>query len=360
MNTAGAAEDAFAINGRFFSQPTTGVQRYAREVVAAIDGLLSAAGRHGTVLAPYGGEIPPMRAIDVRRAGPAGGHLWEQAVLPSRWRGPLLNLCNTAPVVRSRQVVCIHDANVFRMPESYGRSFRTLYRTLQPLLARRASRIATVSRDSARQLASHLPIRAEDVAVLPNGHEHALRWDAAAATVFDGRPQERPFVLLLGSRARHKNAALILGLAGAFDDLGLDLLVAGGGAGIFAADRLGDGPNVRWLGKVSDDDLALLFSRALCLAFPSFTEGFGLPILEAMALGCPVISSDRASMPEVCGDAALMASPDDPAAWLAHVTSLAGSPSLRQDLGDRGRRQAGRFRWAETAQGYLDLFGANP
>ena len=360
MSAAGTVGDGFAINGRFFGQPTTGVQRYAREVVAAIDGLLSAEGRHGTVLAPHGGDIPPMRAIDVRRAGPSGGHLWEQAVLPSRWRGPLLNLCNTAPVVRSRQVVCIHDANVFRMPESYGRSFRALYRTLQPLLARRSSRIATVSRDAARQLAGHLPIRAEDVAVLPNGHEHALRWDAGAATVFDARPQERPFVLLLGSRARHKNAGLILGLAEALDGLGLDLLVAGGGAGIFAADRLGDGPNVRWLGKVSDDDLALLFSRALCLAFPSFTEGFGLPILEAMALGCPVISSDRASMPEVCGDAALMASPDDPAAWLTHVEALVASPLLSEELRERGRRQAGRFRWAETARGYLDLFEAAP
>ena len=357
---AASAGDGFAINGRFFGQPTTGVQRYAREVVSALDGLLSAAGRAGTVMAPHGGEIPPMRAIAVRRAGPAGGHLWEQAILPSRWHGPLLNLCNTAPVVRRRQVVCMHDANVFRMPESYGRSFRTLYRTLQPLLARRSARIATVSRDAARQLAAHLPVRAEDVAVLPNGHEHALRWNAAAASVFDARPQERPFVLLLGSRARHKNIGLVLGLAEALDGLGLDLLVAGGGAGIFAAERLGDAPNLRWLGKVSDDDLALLFSRALCLAFPSFTEGFGLPILEAMALGCPVVSSDRASMPEVCGDAALMASPDDPAAWLAHVAALAASPALRDELRGRGRRQAARFSWAETARGYLDLLEEGP
>lgn len=353
---SGAADSAFAINGRFFGQPTTGVQRYAREVVAALDGLLSASGRRGTVMAPHGGDIPPMRAIGVRRAGPAAGHLWEQAVLPSRWRGPLLNLCNTAPLVRAEQVLCIHDANVFRMPESYGRSFRTLYRTLQPMLARRSSRIATVSRDAARQLAQHLPVKADAVAVLPNGHEHALRWKCHAATVFDGMPQERPFVLLLGSRARHKNAALVLDLAGALDALDLDLLVAGSGAGIFAADRRVDSPNVRWLGKVSDDDLALLFSRALCLAFPSFTEGFGLPIVEAMALGCPVVSSDRASMPEVCGDAALMASPDDPGAWLAHVAALASSEGLRDELRERGRHQAKRFSWADTARGYLALF----
>ena len=263
------------------------------------------------MLAPKGPDsIPAMRSIEVRRVGPLGGHLWEQAVLPSRWRGPLLNLCNTAPAMRGDQVVCIHDANVHRMPDSYGRGFRMLYRTLQPMLARRAARIATVSHDAARQLAQHLPVRVEDVVVLPNGHEHALRWRREAATVFDAEPQRRPFVLLLGSRARHKNAGLVLGLAGALDRMGVDLLVAGSRAAIFAAERAADGPNIRALGPVTDDDLALLFSRALCLAFPSFTEGFGLPIVEAMALGCPVVSSDRASMPEVCGDAALMASPD--------------------------------------------------
>ncbi len=355
--TPGAVAATFAINGRFFGQSTTGVQRYAREVVSALDAILSASGRAGIVVAPENaGRIPAMRAIEIRRTGPTDGHLWEQAVLPSRWHGPLLNLCNTGPVIRARQVVCIHDANVFRMPDSYGRGFRVLYRTLQPLLARRSSRIATVSRDAARQLARHLPVKAEDVAVLPNGHEHALRWINDAATVFDGCPQDRPFVLLLGSRARHKNAELILGLAAAFDALGLDLLVAGGAASIFAAERRVEAANIRWLGAVSDDDLALLFSRALCLAFPSFTEGFGLPIVEAMALGCPVISSDRASMPEVCGDAALFAPPDDPGAWLAHVKALKDSATLRDDLRGRGRRQAATFSWAATADGYLKLF----
>lgn len=351
------AEGTFAINGRFFGQPTTGVQRYAREVVAAIDALLWASGRRGTVVAPAGGAIPPMRAIGVRRAGPANGHVWEQAILPSRWRGPLLNLCNTAPVMRADQVVCMHDANVFRMPESYGRGFRMVYRALQPALARRSSRIATVSRDAARQLAQHLPVKAADVVVLPNGHEHALAWKREASTVFADAPQHRPFVLLLGSRARHKNAALVLDLAGALDAMGLDLVVAGGGAPVFAADHRADDSNVRRLGRVSDDDLALLFSRALCLAFPSFTEGFGLPVVEAMALGCPVISSDRASLPEVCGDAALMAPPDDPGAWLAHVAALASSEGLREELRGRGRRQAERFSWTSTARGYLDLFG---
>ena len=328
---------SFAVNGRFLSQPVTGVQRYARNVVGSLDVALAAEGGGAVVLTPPGTAAPRFAALDVRAVGPGSGHAWEQAVLPLRWRGRLLNLCNTAPVARADQVVCIHDANVFREPDSYGRAFRALYRSLLPVLASRSARISTVSRDAARQLAAHLPVAERDIAVLPNGHEHALLWDPSRAALPAGTGLDRPFVLALGSRARHKNLALLLGLAPALDAMGLDLLVAGGGGAIYAGIAEARHPNVRRLGTVSDDDLALLMDRALCLAFPSFTEGFGLPIVEAMARGCPVVSSDRASMPEICGDAALMAAPDAPHAWLAHVTALHGSPALRADLAGRGR-----------------------
>ncbi|TXM67319.1 glycosyltransferase family 4 protein [Methylobacterium sp. WL69] len=349
---------AYAINGRFLTQPLTGVQRYAREVLGALDRNLAATRRRSTLVAPPKPcAMPRLDAIDVRITQAPSGHLWEQAVLPMNWRGPLLNLCNTAPVMRASQVVCIHDANVFRMPESYGWRFRALYRTLQPMIVRRAARIATVSHDAARQLAEHLPIALRDVEILPNGHEHALRWNAADAQVFSQTPQGRPFVLLLGSRARHKNIGLILGLAGTLDTLGVDLLVAGDDGGIFTGIETVRAANIRMLGRVSDDDLALLFSRAICLAFPSFTEGFGLPVLEAMASGCPVVSSDRSSLPEICGGAALMASPNEPEIWAAHLAALVGSTALRDDLRGRGRIQAARYSWNTTARGYLDLCG---
>ncbi len=351
-------QDGFAVNGRFLSQPVTGVQRYALSVTRGIDAILASQGRKALVVTPPGCPAPAFEALDVLRTGPGSGHPWEQAVLPVRWRGPLLSLCNTGPLARAEQVLCVHDANVFRAPESYGRGFRTLYRTLQPMLAARVARVTTVSGDSARQVAEHLSLRVEDVLVLPNGHEHALSWDPSRSTVLAAQPQDRPFVLALGSRARHKNLSLLVGLAPELDALGLDLLVAGGGAGIFAAHAQGTAPNVRHLGTVTDDDLALLMGRATCLAFPSLTEGFGLPIVEAMALGCPVVSSDRASMPEVCGDAALMASPEDPAAWRDAFSRLASSPSLGRELADRGRQQVRRFSWDATARGYLDAMAS--
>jgi glycosyltransferase involved in cell wall biosynthesis len=348
----------FDINGRFLSQTTTGVQRYAREIVRAIDQILVASNGAGRLLAPaLDAPAPSYRAIQTHLVSPGQGHVWEQFILPMRSRQPLLNLCNTAPAFASQQVVCIHDANVFEHPESYSRAFRYYYRGLQPWVARRAARVTSVSKDAAQQIARHIGIAAGKIDVLPNGHEHALRWDASLSRIFDAAPPRRPYVLLLGSRAKHKNIDLIAGMAKSLDLLDIDIIVAGGDASIFSQAAIAQASNLRCCGRVSDDDLAMLLSKALCLAFPSLTEGFGLPIVEAMALGCPVVSSNRASLPEICGGAALIADPLDGAAWMRHFADLAGSPTLVADLRARGAEQVKKFSWVNSALGYLNLFG---
>jgi glycosyltransferase involved in cell wall biosynthesis len=352
----------FGVNGRFLTQPVTGVQRYARNVVMAMDAALSQLGASAPIIAPASASDPGLSTMPLIRTGPLAGHVWEQSVLPFRWRGErLLNLCNSAPVTKADQVLCIHDANVFAAPESYSAAFRAVYPPLQRLLARRVARIATVSAYSARQIAQYLPVCASDIVVLPNGHEHALAWDPALARIGPSveanvrQHSDRSFVLALGSRARHKNMQLLLAAAPELAAMGLDVIVAGGGAGIFASETLPSASNVKVVGHLADHDLAYLMDRALCLVFPSWTEGFGLPIVEAMARGCPVVSSDRASMPEVCGDAALMAPPDNPAAWVEHIRALAQSLSLRQELTGRGHEQVRLFSWAKTASGYIEL-----
>lgn len=363
--TAGAA---FAVNGRFLTQPVTGVQRYARNVVLALDRALADNGSTAPILIPAAAKVaaaadPALAGVanmSLVASGAGGGHAWEQGALPFLWPGRLLNLCNTAPAMKADQVVCLHDVNVHAAPGSYGLAFRTAYAWLQPLLARRAARITTVSHASARQLARHLPVKASEIAVLPNGHEHALEWQPerarlAPGAVADIAARGRRFALALGSRARHKNLALLAEIAPALDALGIDIVIAGGGGAIFAESDMATAPNLRQIGRVEDDDLAWLMDRALFLAFPSWTEGFGLPIIEAMARGCPVISSNRASMPEVCGDAALMASPDDPAAWTRHAEALSGSAGLRSELAGKGLERARVFSWRDTANGYLTL-----
>lgn len=356
-----SAGESFSINGRFLTQPMTGVQRYAFNVTRAMGAILAQRGETVPLLVPSNTVDPKLNGTPLKIIGRSSGHIWEQFTLPRAWPSRLLNLCNTAPAFKTDQVVCIHDANVFLAPESYGVSFRAFYKTLQPLLAQRVARISTVSAFSAREIAQHLSLKVSDIVVLPNGHEHVHTWDPNQATQaplalrrnLDGT--ERPFVLALGSRARHKNLGLLFGLAAELSDIGVDLVVAGGQAGIFAPEELQRNDNVQHLGFVTDHDLAYLFERALCLAFPSFTEGFGLPALEAMARGCPVVSTDRASLPEICGHAALLARPDQPEQWMMHVRALLASADLREDLIGRGRNQAALFSWTDTAQGYLDL-----
>jgi glycosyltransferase involved in cell wall biosynthesis len=338
----------------------TGVQRYAYEIVSAIDILIGE--RHPLaesirveVLCPEGGPLSsPFVNVPLRILPRATGHIWEQAVLPLRIRSALLSLCNTGPIVLKRQILCIHDANTWLAPESYGRTFRTGTRILQPALARQVARVTTVSAFS-RDALVRLGIAPKGkIDVIHDGHEHALRWDATRSR-FREIDFPRPFVLLVGSKAPHKNVGIIYRVAGALNASGIDVYVTGGqNKMLYAQERLGELPeNMRHLGKVDDDDLAWLYRHALCLAFPSRTEGFGLPPLEAMALGCPVISSDAASLPEVCGNAAIYAAPGDPTAWLKALERIASDAGARKRLVTSGFQQAKLFSWREGALKYL-------
>lgn len=353
-------KDSFAVNGRFLTQTPTGVQRYALNVLKALDEA-NDGDALTPLLVPPGAADPGLKSFERLEIGSRlKGHAWEQCALPLNWRGPLLNLCNTAPVLKKSQIVCIHDGNVFAAPDSYSLAFRTAYKSIQPVLAKRATRIATVSHASARQLARYLPIDAKDIAVLPNGYEHVLQWNADAADIAPRivasiASRSRRYVFALGSRAKHKNLSLLSKIAAELDAFGIDIVVAGGDFGIFNEGTAEQHSNVIIAGRVSDDDIAYFLKHALCLAFPSLNEGFGLPVVEAMALGCPIVSSYHSSMAEVCGDAALLASPFDPAQWLRHIENLKSSGSLADDLRAKGFVQMQKFSWRNTAAGYREL-----
>ncbi|MGA7807160.1 glycosyltransferase family 4 protein [Bradyrhizobium sp.] len=349
----------WAINGRFLSQRMTGVQRYALEIVAALDELL--AQRRDIVptmrlVVPSTVETAPrLSNIAVCRTGFGSGHAWDQFVLPLYAGAGVLSLGNFGPVLARNHVVCIHDANTFILPESYSRSFGLIYRTLLPLVGKRARRVATVSRFSADMLVKYGIARQDKIFVAPNGHEHVLRWDATRARLPLLAQLKRPYILLLGSSARHKNIDVILNQAQALDEAGIDVIVAGGSSSIFAGrEPVARRPNVHHAGFVGDDELAALYEQAMCLVFPSRTEGFGIPPLEAMAKGCPVISSNAASLVEVGGDAVIYVDPDDSSRWKDAIIGLAANPDLRASLAAKGRQRADLFSWKRSAQLYLD------
>lgn len=355
----------WAINGRFLAQPLTGVQRYAEEIVSAIDVLrverpsLADEVDIELLVPPETRRTLPLRTIRTRMVGRGSGHLWEQAVLPAELRGGLLGLCNTGPVAIRRQIVCIHDVNPRAYPTSYSLQFRLFYRALLPLVGRRSCQVTTVSRYSAGELARYGICKPDRITVLPNGHEHALRWRPmhSPATAAVAGPDT---IVVIGSTIPHKNVRLVLSLADRLAAANLRIAVVGAAdPRVFsAAVPLAEADNVSWLGRLSDAELAALLGDSLCLAFPSFVEGFGLPPLEAMALGCAVVVSDGTSLPEVCGNAALYASPDDACSWLEHFVRLRNEPGLRAALVARGMARSRLFSWRESARGYLDLMAS--
>ena len=352
----------WTVNGRFLSQPVTGVQRYAREILTSLDAQLTEDAmlrdrlKIELLLPPDAREQPALQSIGVRQVGPLTGHAWEQLVLPLHAGGGLISLCNTGPVLKSRQIVCIHDLNTRIFPESYSRTFRLVYRVLTPLLLRRATQVATVSNFSASLMESYGLKPRRGIMVIPNGHEHTARWkpEHTVATASASGPDT---IVLLGSNAPHKNVGLILGMADRLADEGFRIALVGScDPRVFASGKQSSLPdNVIALGRLSDDALAALLQDSLCLAFPSFVEGFGLPPLEAMSLGCPVVASDRTSLPEVCGTAALYADPEEADAWTASFRRLRCEEGLRHALVKAGREQAMRFSWNASARLYLEL-----
>lgn len=354
-------------NGRFLGRSMTGVERYAYEVVSAIDELIGAGEapaevREFVIAVPKGTSTEqPWTHIKCVSVGSLTGYPWEQIELLAFARGDVLvNLCNTAPILHPNHITCVHDAHVWLVPENYSNAFRLIYRFLIPRVIKSSAKWMTVSKFSEASLRRlGVASRAAD-RVTYNGYEHTRRWDQSRATL---KREELParYVFAIGSLSKNKNFELVAKLSELLSPLGIKVVVAGGGnAKVFNGRPTSDAPldNIVRVGRVSDDDLHLLYSNALCFVFPSHYEGFGLPLVEAMALGCPVISSNTSAMPEVAGDAAILLDANSVAKWFSAVDELSTKPELRQSLIDAGRRRVLQFSWRETAKAVLELLAS--
>jgi glycosyltransferase involved in cell wall biosynthesis len=354
----------WAINGDFLALQPTGVARYAREVTLALDGLIATKQSltrdlELSILAPRAPAEPlPLKAIALRIVPefnrPRLPQFWVQVQLPRHVTGGLLSFCNLAPIALRRHIVCIHDLHTWLMPNSYGRLFRWAHRVVLPILGRRVSLVTTVSTLSRDHLVQFGVAPREKIVVTYNGSNHVARWRPGLAKLDIAGC--RPFVLCLGRSQQYKNLELMLQIAQPLDALGLDVCIAGDIGASTVRRYCQEVPaNVRLLGRIGDHDLAKLLSQALCFIFPSRIEGFGLPAVEAMALGCPVIASNAPCLPEVCGAAALYADPDDVAAWVGAIRRVKGDADLRRRMIDDGYSRAHSFSWPRIAETYLEL-----
>jgi glycosyltransferase involved in cell wall biosynthesis len=345
------------LNGRFLTQSLTGVQRFSAEITAAIDRLITAGRWPETViLAPRpSGAGSNVRTCDYQRlkleeTGRTRGHVWEQIELPVAARGGILvNLGNTAPVLaRSRQIVVIHDAGVFDVPESYSLRFRAWYRALHHGLVRTGARIVTVSHFSRQRIADRLGLDPGSIAVIHEGADHILRVSADATVLQRHGLRARQFALVVGSLAAHKNLAALSEAAEAFERRGFVVAIAGGrNRAIFSDSRTAS--CLRQLGRVTDAELRALYENAACLLFPSGYEGFGLPPVEAMICGCPVLASGGGAVEEICGDAVVYFDIHQKDSMIAAFDRLLDDPVVACELRRRGHARAASLNWEASA-----------
>lgn len=349
------------INGRFLSRRPTGVDRFAIEVVRALDHAVEARdpsvdGLHFEVVVPRGDVLQRFVNIPVRQFGRLRGQAWEQIELAMLGRnGFLVNLCNTAPFFVRQQATVIHDVATEKVPASYGRLFRTWYSLLTPALYRRSKCICTVSQFSKSELASIYGVR-DGVAVLPEGTDHMGRLAADATVLARNGLRARPYVLAVSSLSPHKNFAAVVRAVELLGDVDFDVVVAGGqNPRVFAGAGGGLSSSVKYVGYVTDEELKALYENAACFVFPSIYEGYGLPPTEAMACGCPVLAAGAASIPEVCGEAAIYFDPHDPSSLAAALARVMTEPLLREDLRKRGLARAGALIWRDAALELLSV-----
>jgi glycosyltransferase involved in cell wall biosynthesis len=310
-----------------------GVERWAREMASRLPRLRPDA---------YAVARPP------RSLAHRAGHAWEQAVLPitaARRRAPLL-LCpaNLAPLAFPRNVVVLHDMAAVRHPEWYTRAYAAWQRRVIPRVARRARAVVTVSEFSRGEIVEAIGV---DAVVIPGGvdPDFAARADPAAAR--SALELERPYVLTVATALARKNRAALGSAARALRERGIDLVAAGGRRGYMRDEE--SPPELRELGYVPEGHLAGLYAGARAFVLPSRHEGFGLPCLEAMAAGVPVVAADAGALPETCDGAAVLVPPaPDPIATA--LLDLLDDEPRRAKLREAGLRRAAELTWDRTAR----------
>jgi glycosyltransferase involved in cell wall biosynthesis len=369
-----------AINAWFWDQPTTGSGQTVRYLLPALleaDPTLEA-----TLIAPpwvTADPVPlPPRARWHTASGRRGhvGKVWfEQVEFPRICRQIGADIAHVpyfgSPLRPSAPtVVTIHDLIPMVLPAYRGGAAVRLYTALAATSARSAARILTDSQASQQDVLTWLYLRADRAQVVylaqaPFYHPAAPDEQAAVRQKYQ-LPEE--FILWLSGFDVRKNARTLLqAYTWVQESLGdaYPLVMAGG---LPAADspffpdprsiaaELGVSDVVHFPGRVDEADKPALYSAAAAFVYPSRYEGFGLPVLEAMACGTPAVTSDAASLPEIVGSAAFTLAPDDARGMAAAIIALCTDTALHQSMRQAGLRQAAKFSWARTAQETLAVY----
>jgi glycosyltransferase involved in cell wall biosynthesis len=352
-----------------------GVSRYTEALLRELPALAPT----DTFVVFSGPARPPAeRAFDARlqwvharlsTSQPVTRIAWEQSVGLSVARRQRLDLIhapvNVTPIVSGApRVVTVHDLAFHLYPEQYPGAKQRYLRAMTRLSVRRATRVIAVSEATRRDVIRLYGADPQRVVTVPNGvgPEFTTLPAEVVATFRRERRLPERFALYLGTLQPRKNLETLLrAYVRVAAETGLGLVVAGaegwGAESIYATARsLGVAEQVRFAGYVAPDELPFWYNAASMLVYPSFYEGFGLPALEAMACGTPVIAADNSALPEVVGDAGLLVGARDVDGFAHAITTLARDDHFRARLAERGRARAAGYSWRATAVQTLAVY----
>jgi len=317
------------VNGRFLSRRVTGVERYGHGILSLI--------RDGC-------------RVEETRANGVAGHVWEQFILPLKLNPDsiLWSPANTGPLTIRNQALTIHDLSPLEHPEWFKKNYAAWVRLFLPILARRVRMIFTPSDHVKQKVMTRFGMK--NVIVTRNGVDTS-KFHPDAKQNMPLLPKQ--YVLFVGSIEPRKNLQLLLQ---AWNEIKDDfketwLVIAGTSGNVFQNANLPQPTDrVRFPGYVDDESLAGLYANAELFVLPSHDEGFGLPALEAMACGTPVIVSNGGALPEVIGDAGLIFDLSAPATLSERMQELLNNESLRTSLIEKGLARAKHFTWHRSAE----------
>lgn len=346
----------FILNSRFLTQNLTGVQRYGYELFKQLNNLTDNV-KYVLPEQPVNKSYKLADDLNIIKTGKNKSHIWEQSDLPAylnKAGKPLLvNLCSTAPIFYKNQIVTIHDIAYLR-GNWHSRSFRSFYKLVTPAIIKNSKHVITVSEFSKQEIIDVYKTPASKISVVYNAPFTVK--DTGETVSLD---LKKPYLLSVGSIDPRKNLKRLIKAFLDMKDIDIPLYLIGAYNPNFKTDPELDAllkkhnERIIFLGYRTDAELVYFYKNALCFIYPSLYEGFGLPPIEAMANGCPVITSNVSSLPEVCGDGALFCDPLSVNDITEKMTYIAGHKTYREDFIQKGLINIKRFSWLESGKNLM-------
>jgi alpha-1,3-rhamnosyl/mannosyltransferase len=365
----------FVLDARTATPHFPGIGRYVTNLARAMEPLL-APDEHLTILHDPDQRLALTASTAVRLlpVGASPFSLAQQWALPRLLRHLSADLYHSAyflmPYAPSPEgvptLLTVYDLIPLLLPQQSTLRARLLVRWAVRLALRAAQRVIAISEATRRDFLAHFRLQPEKIQAIPLAADPAFHPQLPDCVVAARARYHLPerYLLYLGSNKPHKNLVRLVEAWALLQPQSMPLVIAGAWDDRYPDARQRAGAlslagQIHWLGAVPEVDLPALYSGALLLVFPSLYEGFGLPVLEAMACGTPVVCSNSSSLPEVAGDAALLIDPLDTEKLAWTVRLALEDERLRQDLREKGLRRAQSFSWPRTAELSLMTYRAS-